>query len=171
MVGHEYPVVMALFYPQEHADSDFSSYMGKVVEACEPHVRVGILPVTEGNQLAMSEQDWTTKMSANTLAFQMFSQLRYCNIIDLAFPNEAPVEAARPQALLDRLIRRLKPFEPARTTVVRRPKDNAGHVQLGSATTAALFPSRAMRDQAVALREAGRLVNPTTRVASHAQQM
>ena len=101
----------------------------------------------------------------------MFSQLFLCNIIELSHPNEAPVDAAKPQALLDRLIRRLKPFEPARTMVVRRPRDNAGHVQLGSAATAALFPSRVMRDQALALRDAGRAVTSDTRVASHAQKM
>ena len=64
----------------------------------------------------------------------------------------------------------MKAFEPSRTTVVRRPRDNAGHVQLGSAATAALFPSRAMRQQAMAIREAGRQVQSTTRFAQHATQ-
>ena len=27
IVGHEMPIVMAIFYPQEHADTDFAGYM------------------------------------------------------------------------------------------------------------------------------------------------
>ena len=121
----------------------------------------------EGNQLTLTQNEWSTKMSASVTAYQMFAQIFHMNIVTLAHVNETPVEPTKPQALLDRFIRRLKPFEPARTAVVRRPLDNSGHCQLGSAASAALFPSRAMREQASALREAGRMVSDTTRRASH----
>ena len=45
VVGHQFPVVLAAFYPQEHADNDFLAFMTTVLDLVKPMVRVGLMPV------------------------------------------------------------------------------------------------------------------------------
>ena len=109
-------------------------------------------------------------MSVTTTAYSMFAQQFLFNVINLAHVNDGPVDAAKPQALVDRLVKRMKSFEPARTAIVRQPIDNAGLCQLGSASTAALFPSRKSLVKA-ANNGTAAPVTANARVAAHSLQV
>ena len=86
-----------------------------------------------------------------TSLYAMFAEQHLFNIINLAHVNEIPIDEKKPEHLIERLCKRIRVFEPETTAIVRRAVDNAGLCQLGSASTAALFPSRkALAKQALA---------------------
>ena len=61
VVGHQFPVVFTAFYPQDHADNDFSNFMTAVLGLVKPMVIVGLMPTTSDNISGLSAgkgQNW-----------------------------------------------------------------------------------------------------------------